>query len=70
MRYRIGEMPGEAGLGGTETVLLLTVLLSLLIGVVLTWLGIRGRQIWLATWSGGLIVASLAYLGWIAFGPR
>lgn len=49
--------------------LLFTVLLSLVIGVILTWLGVRGRQIWLATWSGGLIVASLAYLGWIAFGP-
>ena len=40
----------------------------LAIGIVLTWLGVRGRQIWLATWSAGLIVVSLVYLGWIAVG--
>lgn len=69
MRYRIGEIPGEAGLGATDAMLVFTVLISLAIGGILTWLGIRGRQIWLAVWSGGLIVVSLAYLGWIAFGP-
>jgi hypothetical protein len=28
-------------------------------GLVLLWLGVRGRQIWLIVWSAGLVVVSI-----------
>ena len=40
-----------------------TVALGLIIGVVLLWLGRRGRVLWLQVWSAGLVVFSIAYLG-------
>ena len=46
----------------TDDMYLLTAVLGLIIGVVLTALGIKGRQIWLVVWSVGLIIASIAYL--------
>ena len=39
----------------------------LFVGILLTWAGWRGRQMWLVVWCGGLIVASIAYIGWILF---
>lgn len=66
-RYRIDEQAGvEGGYAGDELMVLFTVLLSLAIGAALVWISWRGRQIWLLTWSAGLIVASVAYLGWVA----
>lgn len=64
MRYRIGESPETSSWGSTDEMLLLTVALSLLIGIGLTWLGIRGNQLWMAVWCGGLVLCSLVYLGW------
>ena len=62
MRYRIGEelqQPGPPISGG---VLVFAVVLGLLIGVTLFVLAVRGRQIWLAVWGGGLVLASVTYL--------
>ena len=71
MRYRVGEVAEAANaVGGTESVLLLTGIIGLVVGVVLTWAGWRGRQMWLVVWCGGLIIASIVYIGWIAFGAR
>ena len=57
-RYRIGEDPASAvGYGTSDEVITFTVVLSLAIGI--------GRQRWLAVWSAGLVIASLAYLGWL-----
>ena len=67
MRYRIDEMPANEALATTEDMYLLTVVLGLFIGIVLTWLGFKGRQVWLIVWSIGLILASLVYLGWTAW---
>ena len=64
MRYRIDEMPADQSLATTDDMYLLTVVLSLFIGIILTWLGFKGRQVWLIVWSVGLILASLVYLGW------
>jgi len=44
-----------------------TVVLGLMIGVILTWLGVKGGQIWLIFWSVGLIVASIAYIVWVGW---
>jgi len=40
----------------------LTMGLSVFIAIVLLWLGIKGRVMWLTWWSGGLLLCSLAYL--------
>ena len=62
MRYRIDSTPASENMATTDDMYLLTVLLGLIIGVVLTALGIKGRQIWLVVCSVGLIIASIAYL--------
>ena len=65
MRYRIDSMPADQGMATTDDMYLLTVVLGLVIGIVLTGLGIKGKQIWLVVWSVGLIIASIAYLVFI-----
>ena len=62
MRYRIDSTPASENMATTDDMYLLTVVLGLIIGVVLTALGIKGRQVWLVVWSVGLIIASIAYL--------
>lgn len=64
MRYRIGEEPGLDPYGSTDEFVVFTAVLSLFIGTALVWMGQHGRQRWLTVWSAGLIVASVAYLGW------
>jgi len=64
MRYRPGEDPATSTTASsTEAALVLT--LGLVIGIVPTWLGIRGEQRWLAIGSAGLIVASIATMVWL-----
>lgn len=48
---------------GLHFMLNFTVTLALVIGVVLLWLGLKGRVLWLTVWSAGLIIASVLYLG-------
>lgn len=67
MRYRVGEEAGHAALNATDHTLMLTAVLGLLIGVVLVWLGRKGRQFWLTSWSWGLIACSLLYAGWMLY---
>jgi len=60
MRYRIGEDPvTSSGGAGTEAVLVFTLVLGIVFGLVLLWLGVRGRQLWLIVWSAGLVVVSI-----------
>lgn len=65
MRYRIGADPAS-GAQATDDMLLFTVILSLIIGFVLMWLARHGRQMWLMAWSAGLVLASVAYMAWLA----
>ena len=53
---------------GAELEIVPCLLGGIFIGVLLTWLGIRGRQIWLTVWSAGLIVAAIGTLVWRALG--
>ncbi len=53
---------------GLHFMLNFTVTLALLVGVVLLWLGLKGRVMWLTVWSVGLIIASVLYLGAAAMG--
>lgn len=48
---------------GLHGMLVFTVSLALLVGVALLVLGLRGRVLWLTTWSSMLVVLSLLYLG-------
>tara|TARA_A100001037_G_scaffold84867_1_gene76992 strand:+ start:414 stop:620 length:207 start_codon:yes stop_codon:yes gene_type:complete len=66
MRYREGQSPDSALAGsGTGDVLIFTLLLGIVFGLVLLGLGIKGKQIWLITWSIGLVVVSIATWIWM-----
>lgn len=67
MRYRIGADPAS-GAPATDDMLLLTVVIGLITGIVLTWLARKGRQMWLLVWSAGLVLVSVAYMGYMLIG--
>jgi hypothetical protein len=48
---------------GLHGMLLFSVSTALVVGIVLLVLGLRGRVLWLTTWSAMLIVLSVMYLG-------
>ena len=75
MRYEAGEgvptgpeMVIYSQSDGLHFMLNFTVALALIIGIALLWLGRRGRVMWLQVWSVGLVVFSIAYLGYAAVG--
>ena len=75
MRYEASEgVPPEPEMviysqsDGLHFMLNFTVVLALIIGVVLLWLGRRGKVLWMQVWSAGLVVFSIAYLGYAAIG--
>ena len=65
MRYRIGQDPSlsQSQPVGEDGLTIFTAVFSLLTGVGFVIAGLRGRQRWLMFWGGGLVLASLAYLG-------
>ena len=68
MRYRIGEELQQAGPPISGESLVFAVVLGLLIGVTLFGLGLRGRQMWLTVWGGGLVLVSVVYLVSVSLG--
>ena len=68
MRYRIGEEVEQVGPVISAESLIFAVVLGLLIGASLFGLGIRGRQMWLTVWGGGLVLVSLVYLVSVGLG--
>ena len=68
MRYEategvpVTEMVVYSESDGLHFMLNFTVVLALLIGLALWWLGRVGRVLWLQVWSIGLVVFSIAYL--------
>jgi hypothetical protein len=48
---------------GLHNMLLFTVMIALAVGVTLLVLGLRGRVLWLTTWSAMLIILSALYIG-------
>lgn len=44
----------------SDDMLLFTAALSIIIGIILTWMGKMGRQQWLFVWGIGLVICSLA----------
>lgn len=53
---------------GLHFMLNFTVSLALIIGVILLFLGRKGKILWLQVWSVGLILLSILYLIAAAFG--
>jgi hypothetical protein len=51
-----------------DDMLLFTAFLSVIIGSILIYLGIKGKQLWMIVWSIGLILMSLFMSGSIIFG--
>jgi|TARA_B100002003_G_scaffold109734_1_gene101614 hypothetical protein len=71
MRYKEGEIPKEQlAVHASDAMLLLTAFIGVLIGIALTVLGRKGKQMWMWVWGLGLVACSF-YLGVsIAFDVR
>jgi len=59
MKYPENIPPEQLTVHASDNMLLFTAALSILIGVILAYLGHKGRHLWMVTWSIGLIVCSL-----------
>jgi len=59
MRYPENIPAEQLTIHASDNMLLFTAALSILIGVILTYLGHKGRQLWMVTWSIGLIICSV-----------
>jgi len=67
MRYREGSL-ADAQMHNPllEPMHMGTVILGLMIGIILFTMARRAGILWLKVWVGGLVVASLAYMGYSA----
>ena len=63
-RYRIGETPETGGDHLTENLQIGAAVFGLVLGIGFVFAGLRARQYWLAIWGGGLVIASILYLGY------
>ncbi len=59
MRYSENIPAEQLTVNASDDMLLFTAALSILIGIILTYLGHRGRQLWMVTWSIGLVICSI-----------
>ena len=59
MRYSEHIPPEQLTVNASDGMLLFTAALSILIGIILVFLGRKGRQLWMVTWSIGLIICSV-----------
>lgn len=59
MRYSENIPAEQLTVNASDDMLLFTAALSILIGIILTYLGHKGRQLWMVTWSIGLIICSI-----------
>ena len=72
MRYREGQEvdPSSPYPENTELMLDMAYWMSIPVGLLLLWLGIKGRILWLKVWSVGLmllgigILVSQHFFGW------
>mgnify|MGYP001822443249 CR=1 FL=1 len=59
MKYPDNIPPEQLTVNASNDMLLFTAALSILIGIILVYLGHKGRQLWMVTWSVGLIICSI-----------
>jgi len=71
MRYKEHEVPTEQlAANASDDMLFLTAIMGTVIGILLVFLGRKGKQMWMWVWGYGLIVCSV-YLGLsMRFGVR
>lgn len=64
MRYREGQQvdPDNPYPQSTQMMLDMAYLMSIPVGLLLLWMGIRGRVLWLKVWSVGLMALGLGIL--------
>lgn len=64
MRYREGQEvdPNNPYPENTELMLEMAYWMSIPVGLVLLWLGIKGRIMWLKVWSVGLMLLGIGIL--------
>ena len=64
MRYREGQEvdPDNPYPESTQAMLDMAYLMSIPVGLVLLWMGIRGRIMWLKVWSVGLMALGIGIL--------
>ena len=62
MRYRIGEDSLQIAQPVSNGLVTFSALLGLLMGLGFVVAGLRAKQIWLAGWGAGLVLASVLYL--------
>ena len=62
MRYKEGEYIEPLAKNASDDMLVLTAIIGVLVGIVLTILGRMGKQMWMWVWGIGLVFCS-AYLG-------
>ena len=51
--------PEKLTINASNDMMLFTAALSILIGLILVYLGRKGKQLWMVTWSVGLIICSI-----------
>jgi hypothetical protein len=68
MRYHQGASPEQLGAPVGQEMVIGAAVLGLLLGIGFVVAGLRGRQLWITAWGGGLVAASLTYLGAAALG--
>ena len=72
MRYKEGEaIPKEQlAMHASDDMLVLTAVIGFFVGIILTFLGRKGKQMWMWVWGIGLVFIS-AYMGIsISFGIK
>ena len=64
MRYKEGELPDPnyTHTEGMHILLMFSVVLALIVGLILFYLGYRGKVMWLQAWSVGLVLCSVLYM--------
>ncbi|TNG00828.1 MAG: hypothetical protein EP297_03170 [Gammaproteobacteria bacterium] len=60
MRYPENIPKEQLTVHSSDEMLLFTMVLAFMIGIILTWLGIKVKQKWMMLWSVGLILLSVA----------
>ncbi len=65
MRYREGQEPDPYYAYGKSThdAVDFSMVLGIVIGLVLVWMGIKGRIVWLTVWSIGMVLLAGYFLG-------
>jgi len=59
MKYPENIPPEKLTVNASDDMLLFTAALSIVIGLILVYLGHKGKQLWMVTWSIGLIICSV-----------